>query len=471
MKIGYELTTEQKAKLSMTPRLIQGIRILQMNNLELADYIKNELLENPVIEESREETAGNAEDEVPDTEDTEIPQDFDEDYYNPDDYRFDGGEPKGEDGGDGGDNYYVESISAQGQDLREFLLEQLSFLDLNEREKRTGVYIIEEIDDNGYLQDSNAEIAGIAGVSEDEVEKVLKYIHDMEPYGVGARSIEECLEIQLTVTGGLTEEISHIIRYMLEDVAANRIAKIASELAIKPEEAQSAVDLIKSLEPKPGRSFAGSAEEIKYVVPDLKLEKIDNEYVISVNDSQLPTLRISAYYKELLLNAKKDRALNKYLNEKFNSAQWLIKNIQRRRETLFKVTGEILKAQRDFFDGGEESLKSLTLKQVANSLNMHESTVSRAINGKYIQTPEGVFELKYFFPSKISSAGDGEGLSSSSVKFIIKDVVCGEDPKKPYSDREIADLLKNRGIDISRRTVAKYREELGIVSSSKRRRY
>ena len=207
------------------------------------------------------------------------------------------------------------------------------------------------------------------------------------------------------------------------------------------------------------------------MVPDLKLEKIDEEYVISVNDSQLPTLRISAYYKDLLLNAKKDRALNKYLNEKFNSAQWLIKNIQRRRETLFKVTGEILKVQRDFFDGGEESLKSLTLKQVANSLNMHESTVSRAINGKYIQTPEGVFELKYFFPSKISSAGDGEGLSSSSVKFIIKDVVCGEDPKKPYSDREIADLLKSRGIDISRRTVAKYREELGIVSSSKRRRY
>ena len=450
-----------RSKLSITPRLIQEIRILQMNNLELADYIKNELLENPIIEESREETAGNAEDEVPDTEDSEIPQDLDEDYYNPDDYRFDGGEPKGE---DGGDNYYVESISAQGQDLRKFLLEQLSFLDLNEREKRTGVYIIEKIDDNGYLQDSNAEIAGIAGVSEDEVEEVLKYIHDMEPYGVGARSIEECLEIQLTVTGGLTEEISHIIRYMLEDVAANRIAKIASELAIKPEEAQSAVDLIKSLEPKPGRSFAGSAEEIKYVVPDLKLEKIDEEYVISVNDSQLPTLRISAYYKDLLLNAKKDRVLNKYLNEKFNSAQWLIKNIQRRRETLFKVTGEILKAQRDFFDGGEESLKSLTLKQVANSLNMHESTVSRAINGKYIQTPEGVFELKYFFPSKISSAGDGEGLSSSSVKFIIKDVVCGEDPKKLYSDREIADLLKSRGIDISQRTSA----EIGRASCRER---
>ena len=469
MKIGYELTTEQKAKLSMTPMLIQGIKILQMNNIELMDYIESELLENPVLEEKKQEEFSVEEPEGDfGIQEPDFSVEAQDDYYDLAEYRFEVGGWKND---SGRQEDYTGRFPSEEKNLQDFLLEQLGFLDLSRRERAIGIYIIEEIDDNGYLRISNDEISSITGATAGEVEAVLKHVRDMEPCGVGARSIEECLEMQLAAAGKLTEKISHIIEHMLEDVAANRITKIASKLSIRPAEAQAAIDMIKSLEPKPGRSFPGVDRDIGYVVPDLLLEKEDGEYTLSVNDSDIPALMISVYYKDLLANAKEDRNLNKYLSEKFNSAQWLIRNIRQRKETLFRVAREIVKFQRDFFDRGEEHLKSLTLRQVADSLNIHESTVSRAISGKYMQTPEGIFELKHFFPSRISSSNEVEGLSSSSVKFIIKDVINGENPVKPYSDREIVDLLKERGIDISRRTVAKYREEMGILSSSKRRRY
>jgi RNA polymerase sigma-54 factor len=305
---------------------------------------------------------------------------------------------------------------------------------------------------------------------EDRVERVLSYIHTMDPTGVGARDLSECMEIQLAARGLLTDEIEYIIENMLQEVADNKIGHIAKAVGLKNDEVQQIIDLIRTLEPKPGRQFASGGESTKYVIPDVILEKVNGEYVVSSNDSSIPKLMVSSYYSELAHKAKEDQELDKYLTGRFNSATWLIRSIEQRKQTIFNVASAIVNYQIDFFDNGEKFIKTLTLKQIADELGIHESTVSRAINGKYLQSPRGVFELKYFFSSGVT-AGGGEGLSSNSVKAMIKDMIEGEDPKKPYSDQDMVEMLKVREIDISRRTVAKYRESLGIQSSSKRRRY
>ncbi|MCI7327998.1 MAG: RNA polymerase factor sigma-54, partial [Clostridiales bacterium] len=300
---------------------------------------------------------------------------------------------------------------------------------------------------------------------------ILGYVHQMDPTGVGARSLAECLEIQLASRGELTDELEYIIENMLNDVADNRLSKIARAVGIRCEEVQQAVDLIRSLEPKPGRQFANSGESTRYVIPDIIVEKIDGEYVVSSNDSSIPRLMVSSYYKKLSGAAKQDADLNNYLTSRFNSAMWLIRSIEQRKQTIMNVAAAIVHYQEDFFEKGEKFIRTLTLKQIAEELGVHESTVSRAINGKYMQSPRGVYELKYFFSSGVPVAGGAGGLSSNSVKSIIREIVDGEDPKKPYSDQDMVALLKEKGIEISRRTVAKYREGMGILSSSKRRRY
>ena len=257
----------------------------------------------------------------------------------------------------------------------------------------------------------------------------------------------------------------------MNDVADNRLSKIARAVGIRCEEVQQAVDLIRSLEPKPGRQFANSGESTRYVIPDIIVEKIDGEYVVSSNDSSIPRLMVSSYYKKLSGAAKQDADLNNYLTSRFNSAMWLIRSIEQRKQTIMNVAAAIVHYQEDFFEKGEKFIRTLTLKQIAEELGVHESTVSRAINGKYMQSPRGVYELKYFFSSGVPVAGGAGGLSSNSVKSIIREIVDGEDPKKPYSDQDMVALLKEKGIEISRRTVAKYREGMGILSSSKRRRY
>ena len=256
---------------------------------------------------------------------------------------------------------------------------------------------------------------------------------------------------------------------MLEDLAENRISQIAKTLGIRNQDVQAIADKIRSLEPKPGRLY-DSDENIKYIVPDVFVEKIDGEYVVTTNDTSMPRLMVSSYYNKLSAEAANDEELNKYLNNRFNAAVWLIKSIEQRKQTIYNVATAIVRYQQDFFDYGEKHLKPLTLKQIAEEIGIHESTVSRSINGKYMQSPRGVFELKYFFTSGVAS-GDGTGVSSNSVKSFIKEIIDGEDPKKPYSDQEMADILKAKGIDISRRTVAKYREGMHILSSSKRRRF
>ena len=228
-------------------------------------------------------------------------------------------------------------------------------------------------------------------------------------------------------------------------------------------------DRIRTLEPKPGRLFS-SGEAIRYVVPDIFVEKVNDEYVVTNNDTSVPKLMVSSYYNKLTAEASKDEELNKYLNDRFNAAVWLIRSIEQRKQTIYNVADAVVKYQQEFFDKGEKFLKTLTLKQIADEIGVHESTVSRSINGKYMQSPRGVFEMKYFFYSGVTG-GDGGGASSNSVKSIIKEIISGEDQRKPYSDQDMVAILKEKGIDLSRRTVAKYREGMNILSSSKRRRF
>ena len=456
MKIGYELTIEQTQKLSMTPELIQAIQILQYNNQELNEYIDKELLENPILE-SEYHKESDTEIDIDSLRDQLIQADENVEAY------------KQWESHSTSDEYSYENFVAFNYTLTEFLIEQLHFSSLKGQDAEIGRYIIENIDDNGYLSMSLEEICSVLDVDLDSCERVLDLIHTFEPSGVGARDLNECLIIQLASLGELTDEIEFIISNRLKDLADNKYALISKEVGISLTEVQEIADLIKTLEPKPGRGF-DSDNSIKYILPDIYVEETNGEYIVSTNDGSTPSLHISSYYNSLAEEAKSDKELSNYLNNRFNSAMWLMKSIEQRKKTIYNVASAIVQFQNDFFAKGERFLKPLTLKQIAETVGVHESTVSRAINGKYMQCPRGVFELKYFFTCGILNE-DGSGVSSNSIKSMIKEFVDAEDDKKPLSDSKISEMLHEKGIDISRRTVAKYRDDIGILPSSKRRRF
>ncbi len=453
MKLGYELTIEQTQKLSMTPELIQAIQILQFSNQELTDYVQNELLENPVLEAEKTYEA----------QEVDIREKIREADYEEESFR------QWEYSPDNDEDYTYEQYVSEEETLTDYLLMQLQFSRLKDTKAAIGRYIIEAIDDNGYLTVSVQEISEALHVSVEIVEETLNFIQTFDPTGVAARNLRECMIIQLAAKGLLTDEIEYIIENLLEELADNKISYIAKKMGMKNQEIQQIADLIRSLEPKPGRMFS-SGETVRYVVPDIFVEKVNGEYVVTNNDTSMPKLMVSSYYNKLSAEADKDEELSKYLNDRFNAAVWLIKSIEQRKHTIFNVASAVVRHQQDFFDKGEKYLKTLTLKQIAEEVGVHESTVSRSINGKYMQSPRGVFELKYFFSSGVSGS-DGTGVSSNSIKSIIREIISGEDPKKPYSDQDMVEILKQKNIDISRRTVAKYREGMNILSSSKRRRF
>ena len=303
----------------------------------------------------------------------------------------------------------------------------------------------------------------------DKVEEVLDIIHGFDPIGVGAKDLAECLMIQLRHQGQLTELFEKVVSEHLEDLANGKFGAIAKELGISPQKVQEMNDVIRSLEPKPGRLFASGADT-KYIVPDVIIEKVDDQYVVTVNESSTPRLMVSSYYSKLMKQSEEDDNLSKYLSERVNSAVWLIKSIEQRKQTIYNVVTAVVRHQKEFLDRGSKYLKTLTLKDIAEELGIHESTVSRSINGKYLQCPRGVFEIKYFFSAGVSGS-HGEGISSNSIKEFIKEIVDSEDSKSPYSDQAMVRMLEEKGISISRRTVAKYRDEMNIPSSSRRKRY
>lgn len=466
MRISYNLRLEQTQKLIMTPELQQAISLLQLSSLELQDFIQEEILNNPVLEVEESEENGKKNEEPDEQYDDKDPIDW-EQYARDQDlepsyHRVRLQSPDEE-------TQSFEHYLSKEPSLQEHLLSQLGLCNLSTIQKRIGEFLIGNIDQNGYLKGDIGEFAVLLGAEPDEVLDVLRIIQKFDPAGVGAQNIRECLLLQLAELMSVHPLAEVIINNYLQDVAANRFKKIAAELNVEPKDVQEAVDFIRTLDPKPGRLFSGGSE-VRYIVPDVIIEKVVSDYVVLVNDTIAPRLTINAYYRSLLGRENSESLTCSFIKSRLDSALWLLRSIEQRRLTLYKVTECIVRLQREFFEKGIRYLKPMTLRQVADEIGVHESTVSRATAQKYVQTPRGLYPLKFFFASGVESE-QGLPISSESVKSVMRELIDAENAYRPLSDQKITELLQERGIIVSRRTVAKYREEMSIPSSSKRKRH
>lgn len=464
----------------MTPQLQQAIKLLQLSRLELVDEINVELEENPVLEmtpvseEEDAERQGSQREEV-----LPVPDDFTEVRVKENlredmDWEAFLGEYSSSPTQPNMYEAYSETPSYENfvsakTSLSDHLYSQWCMTDLSPQEKEIGVQIIGNLNDDGYLKASIDEVAALENCPGDLVESVLTQIQDLDPPGIAARDLRECLLIQLSYAGMGESLAAQVVKDHLHEIEIKNYPKIARSLKVSLNEIYEAERVILHLEPRPGRQF--NSEEAQYISPDVFVYKIGEEYVIVLNDDGLPRLRVSQYYKDMLGHGNQSSAQAKdYLQGKLRSAMWLIRSIHQRQRTIYRVTESIFKFQKDFLDKGVEYLKPLVLRDVAEDVELHESTISRVTTNKYVHTPQGLFELKYFFDSPINRF-HGESMASESVKKRIKQIITAEDPKKPLSDQRIVEILTGANIDIARRTVAKYREMLGIPPSSKRRKY
>ena len=470
MRLDFGLKLEQSQKLIMTPELRQAIAVLQMSSLELDQYIEQQLQDNPLLEplEDGPEKIDHEERAVVEEKTKDEEERFDIDWQE----YFQDSSDLGYSAGPGeklNREPCFEAFVTKAPSLTDHLNFQLSIAACPRGLEQTVRYLIGNLDSRGYLNISVAEVAAALKISESKVLKALEVLQSMEPVGVGARTLEECLMLQVNYLGIKNPILVEIIHNFLPDLAQGRLGKIASKLGVSIQEAQQAADQLRKLEPKPGRNFS-SSEDTRYIVPDVVVEKIEGEYIILVNDIYTPRLRVNKSYQRVIKENKPDDDARKYVEAKMNSAVWLIKSIEQRRLTLYKVAKALVELQRDFLEYGVKFLRPLVLKDVAIKVEMHESTVSRATSNKYVQTPKGVFSMKYFFSAGINYEG-GNQVSTESIKKTLQEIISEESSNKPYSDQKLADILVKRGIQISRRTVTKYRDELEIPSASMRRRY
>jgi RNA polymerase sigma-54 factor len=476
MEMKHSLNMSLRPALIMTPRLQQALKLLQVPTLELQQILKQEIMQNPLLEEVDDvmENEDLADENSPDEEANKEAEDpADEDQIDWSDYMQDGLDrtyvPQSEAPAE-----FLEKVPVTRTTLAESLCEQLHFLDLSKDHLALAEFLVGSLDDRGWLATPIDEIVQATGRPLEEIEAVLKVIQALEPVGVGARDLRECLLIQLEARGEKDTLAWQLIHDQFDNLVNRRFPEISRQLKVSVEEVQVAADVIATLNPRPGLQV--SAEDPKYVVPDLLVERVDDEYVVLLNDRHLPRLRISSAYEGVLRERKKKSDMDageartrEYIQGKLNSARWLIQTIEQRRRTMIKVMNCIIREQREFFDKGIAFLRPLTLQQVARQIDMHESTVSRVCSGKYVQTPRGVFELKFFFSSGLETEG-GEDVSARSAKDIIRTLIEEEDKTDPLSDQKIAELLHERGLRIARRTVAKYREQLNILPARFRRR-
>lgn len=465
MNLDFELNLSQQQKLVMTQQMQMSIKMLQMSSIELNEYVEKEMEENPLLEkeynEKSQESLINKENDFND----KIDYDKFIKYLDFEDYRHENNY-KGE------DEVSPFNFISREESLREYLTTQLGEIEIINSQKKICKYIIENLDGKGYLPDSISDIAVQLKVSENKVLEALKIVQAFDPDGIGARNLEECLKLQLRKKDIDDKNLFYIIDNHLNNIAENKYNVISKDLNITPKQAQEYGDIIKKLEPKPSRGFY-TGDETKYIVPDAFIKKLDEEFFIIMNDNSIPRLSINNVYKALVSNGENnDKAAEEYVKNKINGAVFLIKSIEQRKSTLYSVLKEIVDYQREYFDNGIKYLKPMTLKDIADKIEMHESTVSRAIREKYIYTDRGIVKIKDLFTTGISSESqNSDSMSSSSVKGKIKELIEKEDAKDPLSDQKICDILNSQGMNISRRTVAKYREEMNIKSSSKRKRY
>jgi RNA polymerase sigma-54 factor len=489
--MAFEL--KQNLKLSqqliMTPQLQQAIKLLQLSRLELVETINQEMEENPLLEEVSPDE-GNDEDvhveiaedirpvereEVKAIERAEelIGEGDNREEFDWTNYLEDYGPVGVTYGGKDAEDHSWDNVLTESQSLTKYLMWQMNLSSFTEDETRVGTQIVGNLDQNGYLCATVPEIGQLENVSEEFVESVLTRVQEFDPPGIAARNLQECLLIQARMLGVENKIIDVIIKDYLKDLELKNYVHIAHKLKVPLREVEIAVLLISRMNPKPGSMY--SEDKIQPIIPDVYIVKAGDEYKIILNDDGLPRLRISNFYREIMAGLTdhghgEEESGKKYIKDKVQSATWLIKSIQQRQNTIYKVAESIVKFQRDFFDRGIDFLKPLVLRDIASDIEMHESTISRVVNNKYVHSPQGIFEMKYFFGSSIKRTSEGT-IASKSVKEEIKQIVSGEKPKKPYSDCEIVDLLEAKGINIARRTVAKYREMMGILSSSKRKKY
>lgn len=459
MNIKVDLNLKQTQKLVMTTEMKQAIEILQLTSMELNNLIDKELLENPMLEfnDSPMESMEVVKDEAAKKEESKDQIEWDDYFQNMQSTEFRNTPSSSY---DPDDEFNFEKFSYYETTLNEYLLLQFHVLseDLTETENLIGEYLIDCIDDNGYLLIDMDYICDILGVTQDVVEKLIGIIQQFDPAGVGARDIKECLLIQLRQEGYDDEVYENLVNNYLTDLAENQFKRVSQETGISTSELAAFKELIKTLEPKPGRQFT-NFDGVKYIIPDGSIEWIDNELVVQIN----------SFYQGMLKTRNENEDTKKYIEKKLDSAAFLIKSIEQRRDTIRKVIEAIAHYQENFFREGVEDLKPLTLKAIADMIEVHESTVSRAIRGKYVQTPKGTFSLKFFFKRGFSQGADD--VSSEAIKQKIQAFVDAEDKRKPLSDQKIVEMLKEQGVDVARRTIAKYREALNILPSSKRKQF
>jgi RNA polymerase sigma-54 factor len=462
-------------QLIMTPQLQMAIKLLQLSRLELLDQIHQELEENPALEEVQEsqpedrnaEAAEKPESDRVDNQevtiDEKIPDDIDWSNYI-DEYNSVG---RTSFETENRDAPRYEAFISKKESLNDHLIWQLAMSFPAEFEQELASLIIGNLDKDGYLDVPIEDLAQTSGESLEKVQDALDLVQSFDPVGVAARNLGECLLIQARHLGIDTPLITAIIENHMNHLENKNYKAISRALKVKFDEVVAAVNVIRNLEPRPGREF--SEETPQYIVPDIYVYKVDDDFVIMLNDDGMPKLRVNSLYKKSLSQKQKlPGEAENYIQEKMRSAAWLIKSIHQRQKTIYKVMESILRFQRDFFEKGIAHLRPMVLRDVAQDIEMHESTISRVTTNKYAYTPQGIFELKYFFNSSIRKSHGGE-IASASVQQKIKDIIANENPRKPYSDDKIAKLLKEANIRIARRTVAKYREILGILPSNKRK--
>lgn len=481
MAIEMRQQMKLSQQLVMTPQLQQAIKLLQLSRIELQDIVRQELEENPVLDETPEleevkepDTLEVTEKEETHKEDAEVftevkageetLQEMDWTTYL-DGYNYSSGEQYFD---DEDDRPSYENLLTKKATLFDHLMWQLNLTRLTEMEQMIGAEIIGNIDEEGYFRATLADVAGSCGVDESSVEHVLKKIQEFDPMGVACRDLRECLLLQVKQLGMEGSVVESLLRDYLKELEARKYKQIAKALGIDVPEVLAAAKIISGLDPKPGRQFG--QEDVHYISADIFVYKVGEEFVVLLNDEGMPNIRINPLYiGEGRNGASNDQKAEEYISDKMRSALWLIKSIHQRQRTIYKVAKSIVKFQRAFLEHGIEHLKPLVLRDIAEDIGMHESTISRVTTNKYMQTPQGLLELKFFFNSGISTI-EGDAIASESVKNKIKEIVDAEDSSKPLSDQRIAEILSTHNITIARRTVTKYREMLKIGSSSERKR-
>lgn len=465
-------------QLVMTPQLQQAIKLLQLSRLELQDLVRQELEENPILEETLDQEEAKEVEPVEILEKEQSPEEEGEHFKEVtagsetlremdwDSYLEGYNYSSGEQYSDDEERPSFENLLTKKGTIADHLMWQLHLSRFDEKETEVGVEIIGNIDEDGYLRSTIDDISITCEVTSDMVEKVLCRIQDFDPPGVAARNLQECLLIQVKQFGMDGGVVEAILRDHLKDLESKKYKQIARALGVGVQDILTAAKIISGLDPKPGHIFA--QEDVQYISPDIFVYKVGDDYLVVLNDEGLPMLRLNPFYSDTRMK-ELDSGTEEYVSEKTRSALWLIKSIHQRQRTIFKAAKSIVKFQREFFEKGIEYLRPLVLRDVAEDIGMHESTVSRVTTNKYMHTPQGIYEMKYFFNSAISVNG-GDFVASESVKRRIKELIEAEDPRKPLSDQALAEMLASNSINIARRTVTKYREMLRIGSSSERKR-